>query len=148
MACLIGMGGYSILTVLVKNGIIQDSLGSSSLYTLIESAVAVGITSVFMTVTGYIHPPAASSALIAALGLMPDWHNVAILLLALGLISLQAWIMHRLNGVKFPLWAPFKETRGLKVETKLGQLNFPDEEDENRITTLAQALSTRQKLKK
>ncbi len=147
-ACLIGMAGYSILTSLVQNGIIHGTLGPSSLWIILESAISVGVTSVFMTITGFVHPPAASSSLVAALGLMPDWHNVPVLIFALSLISLQAWIMHKLNGVKFPLWSPFKETKGLRVETKLGHLNYTTGDREGKMQALAKALATRQKLKK
>ena len=146
-ACLIGLAGYWLLTTGQEHGYIQGTASLSDLPVLIESSIAVGITSVFMTLTGFNHPPAASSALIAALGLMPDWRNIAVLIVAVGLISIQAWIMHKINGVKFPLWAPFRELKGLNVETKLGDLSYRHNKKQDQIERLANALATRQKLK-
>ena len=146
-ACLIGMAGHWTIVTMAQDGLVTGPIEPHSLAVILESSIFVGITSVYMTITGFIHPPAASSSLIAALGLMPDWHNIPVLIAALGLISIQAWIMHKINGVRFPIWSPFKEVKGLKVETKLGDLTYQHEDRKNKIERLAKALATRQKIK-
>lgn len=146
-AVLIGLLCYWITLKLNATGIVEGVLDNSSLPIILESSVALGLTGVFMTITGFIHPPAASSALIASLGLMPNWHNVLVMITALGLVSAQAWLMHRVNGVKFPTWNPFEETKGLNIKTKLGDLYYKKNANSHTVEELAKMLASRQKIR-
>ena len=147
-AALIGLFCYWITQRLNAAGVIGGVLDKSSLPIIFESSIALGLTGVFMTITGFIHPPAASSALIASLGLIPNWQNIFVLVVALGLVSCQSWFMHRLNGIKFPIWSPFEETKGLNIRTKLGDLNYKKSTKTHTVEELADLLASRQKIKK
>jgi len=91
---------------------------------VLVAALAVGVTGVFMASTRILHPPAASTTLIAALGFMPDWYYVGILAAACGIILTQALIIHRLAGVRYPWWAPFKDDTSPDIETQDGNISF------------------------
>ncbi len=146
IACIIGYGGFSILTTLCH----PTTTGHiNNLYIIVESSIVLGLTGVFMTITGIIHPPAASSALIASLGLMENWQNILVLLFSMGVISIQAWLMHRLNGVKFPKWSPFEEAKGIRLKTKLGDVNARKrgvKGTKHSVEELAKILASRQKI--
>ncbi len=87
-------------------------------------ALTVGITGIFMSATRILHPPAASTALIASLGMLPGWHALLVLACACGIILIQAIIFHRLAGVSYPLWAPFKEDISPDIKTIDGNVSF------------------------
>ncbi len=91
---------------------------------VLVAASAVGITGVFMAATRILHPPAASTTLIAALGFMPDGYYIGILLAACLIILAQALLIHRLAGVRYPWWAPFAEDTSPDIETRDGKISF------------------------
>lgn len=68
-------------------------------------AVAVGGTCAAMVRFRAAHPPAAATALVVSMGLMPSLDKLPWLLAAVALLVLQAIVMHRFAGVPYPLWA-------------------------------------------
>ncbi len=144
MGALVGLGMHLIYLYAVREGIISGGEIGVSPWSIFASAVALGLTGMVMTWTGLLHPPAASTTLIASLGLMRDWHNIPVLMVALVLISMQAWIMHRFHGIKFPLWAPTRTERGPRIETKLGDLAKPTGKDGG-VEELARRIATSRK---
>lgn len=56
------------------------------------------------------HPPAAATALIVSLGLMPQLSQIPVLLGGVILLLLQAWVMNHLAGIDFPLWSSRPDT--------------------------------------
>ncbi len=87
------------------------------------AAAALGTSGSIMAFTGLVHPPAASTTLIAALGLVERWQDVAVVAVSALLISMVAWVLHRFSGVRFPLWYPLNGDEGPVLETKLGHLH-------------------------
>ncbi len=123
-AALIGVAAFWAYRWLVARGVVAGAVpGSVTPGSIGASALALGLTAMFMTWTGLLHPPAASTTMIASMGLMYSWSNISVLILSVALISLQAWAMHRLNGIKFPLWAPSRRESGPRIETKLGEIS-------------------------
>lgn len=51
------------------------------------------------------HPPAGATAMIVSLGLMPRLGQIPVLMSAVMLLLLQAYLMNRLAGIRFPLWS-------------------------------------------
>jgi CBS domain-containing membrane protein len=70
------------------------------------AALSLGLTSGLMVLCRVPHPPAGATTLIVSLGLLPHPWQLAVLLLAVGLITAQALIINRLAGIAYPLWSP------------------------------------------
>lgn len=68
-------------------------------------SLAMGLTSLGMIVFDCAHPPAAATALIAAMGYFDSWLPVVALPLAIALLLVQAYFFNRvLGGLPFPRW--------------------------------------------
>ena len=69
--------------------------------------LAMGLISVMMIATQSIHPPAAASALIAAMGYLENPFQLLGILSALVLLVLEAFLFNRLlGGLPYPIWRP------------------------------------------
>jgi CBS-domain-containing membrane protein len=70
-------------------------------------ALAMGLVSVMMIATQSVHPPAAASALIAAMGFLENPVQIVGIEIALLLLVLEAYLFNRLlGGLPYPLWRP------------------------------------------
>ena len=52
------------------------------------------------------HPPAGATALIVSLGLMHELQQLPVLISAVALLVCQAFLINRLAGIAYPVWAP------------------------------------------
>jgi CBS domain-containing membrane protein len=68
------------------------------------TALSLGLTNGLMVLLRVPHPPAAATTLIISLGLLSTLEHVAVLLLAVALLTLQAVALNRLAGVTYPWW--------------------------------------------
>jgi CBS-domain-containing membrane protein len=51
------------------------------------------------------HPPAGATTLIVSLGILREPWQLAVLMLAVGLLVLQGIAINRLAGLDYPLWS-------------------------------------------
>jgi CBS domain-containing membrane protein len=70
------------------------------------AALSLGGTGGLMVLLRAVHPPAGATTLIVSLGLMPQLAQLPILIAAVSLLVLQAFVMNRLAGIPYPLWKP------------------------------------------
>lgn len=68
-------------------------------------AVAMGLTSCLMVAFNVVHPPAGATALIVALGLMPNISQIPILMAGVLILLVHAFVVNRLAGLRYPVWA-------------------------------------------
>lgn len=68
------------------------------------AAVSLGVVGALMIYFSAAHPPAGATALIISLGLMPHLHQIPILMGAVVLLVLQAYVMNRIAGIPYPKW--------------------------------------------
>lgn len=73
--------------------------------------LALCATSALMIWFGVPHAPACATTLIVALGLMRTPAELAILMLAVVLVTALGWIVNRAVGVDYPIWAPDTKVR-------------------------------------
>ena len=66
--------------------------------------LSLGLTSALMILFRVAHPPAGATALIVSLGLMHELRQLPVLMCAVSLLVLQAWLINRLAGIAYPLW--------------------------------------------
>lgn len=69
-------------------------------------AAGMGLCAAMMVWLRAAHPPAAATSLLVSMGLIPSLWHLGLLLLGAGILVLQAFVMHRIAGVKYPAWAP------------------------------------------
>ena len=94
----------------------EDILGLGPAGTQIAAVtISLGLISALMIAADIPHPPAASTTLIVSLGLISQWQEFVALLIAVVLLTAQAFIINRLCGVCYPLWksSPEKQTDDL-----------------------------------
>lgn len=68
------------------------------------AAFSLGVTSGLMVGLRTPHPPAGATTLIVSLGLMPHAWQIPVLLAAVALLLLQALVINRVAGIRYPLW--------------------------------------------
>ena len=104
---LLGGGiGWLCYTLLARGGL----AGAEINYALVAGAAfTLGLAGALMLSFKILHPPAASTALLAALGYLSSPFQFLGLILALVLVLLQCKLMHSLAGIPYPWWSPPRE---------------------------------------
>ena len=116
-----GAIGLGLFTLLETLGLVSGT--SFDQGRILSAALSLGLFGFLMIRLRILHPPAASTALIAATGLLPHWSYLPLLGLALIIIILQAHLLHRLAGIPYPSWSPLKEEEP-EIFTPVGRLKF------------------------
>lgn len=68
------------------------------------AALSLGLTSGVMVWSKVPHPPAGATTLIVSLGIMREPWQLAVLMLAVGLLVAQGLVINRAAGLPYPLW--------------------------------------------
>jgi len=69
------------------------------------AALSLGLTSGLMVLLKAPHPPAGATTLIISLGILRSPEDMAVLMLAVIFLTIQAFVINRLAGLPYPLWA-------------------------------------------
>ena len=77
---------------------------------ILAAGLSVALTSGLLVYLELEHPPALATTLILSLGFMRSVPDLAILMVAVGLITVQAIAINRRAGFPYPLWKPRPET--------------------------------------
>lgn len=72
----------------------------------LAAGLSLGATSGLMVLFRRGHPPAGATTLIVSLGLMTTVTQLAVLMLAVGLLVLEGHVIHRFAGTQYPIWRP------------------------------------------
>jgi CBS domain-containing membrane protein len=70
------------------------------------AALSLAATSGLMVLLRVPHPPAGATTLIVSLGLMPHLWQLGVLLVAVVVLTGQAFVINRLAGIDYPVWTP------------------------------------------
>ena len=79
---------------------------------VIAAAFLLGLTAGLMVLFKSPHPPAGATMLIVSLGILTKPWQLLLLMVAVVLLTLQAFAINRLAGIPYPLWNPIKEKEG------------------------------------
>jgi len=79
---------------------------------VIAAALSLGLTAGLMVLSRSPHPPAGATTLIVSLGILTKPWQLLLLMVAVVLLTLQAFAINRLAGIPYPLWNPIKEKEG------------------------------------
>ena len=70
------------------------------------AALSLGLTSGLMVWLRVPHPPAGATTLIVSLGILRTPGQLAVLMLAVVLLTIQGFVMNRVAGIDYPPWRP------------------------------------------
>lgn len=70
------------------------------------AALSLGLTSGAMVWAKVPHPPAGATTLIVSLGILREPWQLRVLLIAVGLLVVQGFVINRLAGIAYPAWRP------------------------------------------
>src|SRR5947208_3264480 len=73
---------------------------------VIAAALSLGLTAGVMVLLKSPHPPAGATTLIISLGILTKPWQLLLLMAAVILLTIQAFVIHRLPGIPYPLWNP------------------------------------------
>jgi CBS-domain-containing membrane protein len=73
---------------------------------VLAAALSLGLTSGLMVLFRSPHPPAGATTLIISLGILTQPWQLCVLMLAVVLLTLQAFAINRLAGIPYPVWSP------------------------------------------
>jgi CBS domain-containing membrane protein len=76
---------------------------------VIAAGLSLGLTAGVMVLLKSPHPPAGATTLIVSLGILRQPWQLVLLMGAVVLLTLQAFIINRLAGIPYPLWSPIRE---------------------------------------
>jgi CBS domain-containing membrane protein len=79
---------------------------------VIAAALSLGLTAGLMVLLKSPHPPAGATTLIISLGLLRYPSQLVILMTAVVLLTIQAFVINRLAGIDYPLWNPRRDSSG------------------------------------
>jgi CBS-domain-containing membrane protein len=85
---------------------------------VIAAALSLGLTSGLMVLLKAPHPPAGATTLIISLGILTQPRQLVILLLAVVVLTVQAFVINRLAGIDYPVWSPRRDPSGNPVRTR------------------------------
>ncbi len=98
------MGWVSLLAF----GLLEAGPALASGVTLprvLAAGLSLGLTSGLMILLRVPHPPAGATTLIVSLGILTSPWQLAVLMLAVVLLTVQAFVINRLAGIPYPLWS-------------------------------------------
>lgn len=73
---------------------------------VLAAGLSLGLTSGAMVLVRAPHPPAGATTLIISLGILTEVWQLGVLMVAVILLTVQAFAINRLAGLPYPLWAP------------------------------------------
>lgn len=73
---------------------------------VIAAALSLGLTAGIMVLARSPHPPAGATTLIVSLGILEMPRQLILLMIAVVLLTVQAFAINRLAGIPYPLWNP------------------------------------------
>lgn len=85
---------------------------------VIAAALSLGLTSGLMVLLKSPHPPAGATTLIISLGILTHPIQLVILMLAVVMLTVQAFVINRLAGIDYPLWSARRDPSGETVRTR------------------------------
>ena len=86
---------------------------------VIAAALSLGLTAGLMVLLKSPHPPAGATTLIVSLGILHKPEQLVLLMVAVVLLTIQAFVINRLAGIPYPVWNPVREpaeSGGVKKE--------------------------------
>jgi len=96
-----GYGAYRIVGMPVSAALVQREFDWRL---VVAAALSLAATAAIMILLDASHPPAGATTLIVSLGIITKPQDLAVIEAAVLVITVQAFCIHRLAGVPYPVW--------------------------------------------
>jgi CBS domain-containing membrane protein len=104
LALLAGLISVALANVIIPDAGVHGQAGLNWA-SVIAIASAMGLASIAMVMLNCVHPPAAATALVAAMGFLNNLVQVGGVLIAVIILVCEAIVFNRiLGGLPYPLW--------------------------------------------
>lgn len=103
--------GWGSLTLFGLNHVGPAIATGVSSARVAAAALSLGLTSGLMIICKAPHPPAGATTLIVSLGILRTPEQMVVLMVAVLLLTLQAFVINRLAGIPYPRWAAPKAVK-------------------------------------
>jgi CBS-domain-containing membrane protein len=104
LALLAGLGSVALMGSISPDAAVDPAAGLNWA-NVAAIALAMGLSGMAMITLGCVHPPAAATALIAAMGFLNNMAQISGVLIAVIILVLEAVFFNRiLGGLPYPLW--------------------------------------------
>ena len=103
------IGAAAGYLALAAFGLLHDppALASSVTAARVGAAgLSLGLTSGAMVWAAVPHPPAGATTRLVSLGILREPEQLAVLMVAVALLVVQAFVINRLAGIEYPRWSP------------------------------------------
>lgn len=101
---------------------------------VIAAALSLGLTAGLMVLFKSPHPPAGATTLIVSLGILTQRWQLGLLMLAVLLLTCQAFTINRLAGIPYPFWNPIRDPEGQnigkKIEKEIKEVEAEEQKDQ------------------
>jgi CBS domain-containing membrane protein len=97
--------GYGALWLMGLEHAPPALVGGVDLQRVIAAALSLASTGALMILLKAAHPPAGATTLIISLGIVTKPFQLAVIELAVALLTVQAIAINRLAGIDYPIWA-------------------------------------------
>lgn len=98
--------GYGALVVTGLQDAGPATVAGVDVSRVVAAALSLASTGGFMVLFKTPHPPAGATTLIVSLGIVSRPLHLAVIEVAVALLTLQAIAINRLAGIEYPWWAP------------------------------------------
>jgi CBS-domain-containing membrane protein len=75
---------------------------------VLAAGLSLGLTSGVMVLAKSPHPPAGATTLIISLGVLREPWQIGVLMLAVVMLTIQAFVINRAAGINYPVWNPIQ----------------------------------------
>lgn len=104
--------GYAAFMLTVWSGHPASVHGGVHGPTVLAAALSLSLTGGLMVLLKVSHPPAGATTLIVSLGIIAQPKDLIVIEAAVILLTLQAFVLNRLAGLPYPIWASSGTRRG------------------------------------
>jgi len=97
--------GYGAYVVTGSHGFGGSALRVAHWPEILAAGLSLAFTGALMVLLRVSHPPAGATTLIVSLGILAKVEYLVVIEVAVILLTMQAFLINRLAGLEYPLWA-------------------------------------------
>lgn len=101
--------GYASLWIFCLTDHPSATVEGVQILRVFAASFSLATTGAFMVLLNTSHPPAGATTLIISLGIIVQPYNLLIIEVSVAALVLQAFLINRLAGIPYPVWAPPSE---------------------------------------
>ena len=102
-AMAVGLGSWQLVSFICGRPV---SVETAEWPAFLSASLALGVSCLLLVRLSCPHAPACATALVVALGAVPDWRGLLAIVVGIVTLTMQAVCLNRIAGVSTPVWSP------------------------------------------